>query len=201
MCREHGRDSAHRQDSMNLREMKAQPRSFGRLLPAPFLLTLLLLCAGCGYHTAGQVVQLPENVKTIAIPAFKNETLTYRIDQMLTSSVVREFTTRTHYRIVNDASDEADATLRGTILSTTATPLTYDTATGRAASILVVVSIKVALTDRSGKVLYQNPAYLFREQYEISQDLASFFEEDSPAFRRLSEDFARTLVSNILEGF
>jgi outer membrane lipopolysaccharide assembly protein LptE/RlpB len=186
---------------MNLREMKAQPRSFGRLLPAPFLLTLLLLCAGCGYHTAGQVVQLPENVKTIAIPAFKNETLTYRIDQMLTSSVVREFTTRTHYRIVNDASDEADATLRGTILSTTATPLTYDTATGRAASILVVVSIKVALTDRSGKVLYQNPAYLFREQYEISQDLASFFEEDSPAFRRLSEDFARTLVSNILEGF
>jgi outer membrane lipopolysaccharide assembly protein LptE/RlpB len=186
---------------MNLPEMKVQPRSFGQLLPAPFLVVLLLLCAGCGYHTAGHVVQLPENVKTIAIPAFKNETLTYRIDQMLTSSVVREFTTRTHYRIVNDASDEADATLRGTILSTTATPLTYDTATGRAASILVVVSIKVALTDRSGKVLYQNPAYLFREQYEISQDLASFFEEDSPAFRRLSEDFARTLVSNILEGF
>jgi outer membrane lipopolysaccharide assembly protein LptE/RlpB len=186
---------------MKLREMKAQPRSFGRLLSAPFLVPLLLLCAGCGYHTAGHVVQLPENVKTIAIPAFKNETLTYRIDQMLTSSVVREFTTRTHYRIVNDASDEADATLRGTILSTTATPLTYDTATGRAASILVVVSIRVALTDRSGKVLYQNPAYLFREQYEISQDLASFFEEDSPAFRRLSEDFARTLVSNILEGF
>jgi outer membrane lipopolysaccharide assembly protein LptE/RlpB len=176
--------------------MKSPLWSAGR-----FLLASLLLFSGCGYHTAGHVVQLPENVKTIAIPAFKSETLTYRIDQMLTSSVVREFTTRTHYRIVNDASDEADATLRGTILSTTATPLTYDTATGRAASILVVVSIKVALTDRSGKVLYQNPAYLFREQYEISQDLASFFEEDSPAFRRLSEDFARTLVSNILEGF
>ena len=80
-------------------------------------------------------------------------------------------------------------------------PLTYDTATGQAASILVVVSIKFSLTDRSGKVLYQNPAYLFREQYEVSQDLSSFFEEDSPAFRRLSQDFARTLVSNILEGF
>jgi hypothetical protein len=50
-------------------------------------------------------------------------------------------------------------------------------------------------------VLYQNPQYVFREQYEVSQDLASFFEEDSPAFRRLSQDFARTLVSNILEGF
>jgi outer membrane lipopolysaccharide assembly protein LptE/RlpB len=171
-------------------------------LPAlPLFVILLLVSAGCGYHTAGHAVQLPENVKTIAVPGFKNETLTYRIEQMLTASVVREFTTRTHYRILNDASEDADATLRGTVLSTTASPLTYDTATGRAASILVVVSMKVTLTDRNGKVLYQNPAYLFREQYEVSQDLASFFEEDSPAFRRLSQDFARTLVSNILEGF
>ena len=173
-----------------------------RRLALAFALELaaLFLAAGCGYHTAGHAVNLPENVKTIAVPAFKNETLTYRIEQMLTASVVREFTTRTHYRMVSDGED-ADATLRGTVLSTTASPLTYDTATGRAASILVVVSMKVTLTDRSGKVLYDNPSYLFREQYEVSQDLASFFEEDSPAFRRLSQDFARTLVSNILEGF
>jgi outer membrane lipopolysaccharide assembly protein LptE/RlpB len=165
------------------------------------LLVVLEFGAGCGYHTVGDAVQLPNTVKTIAVPSFKNETVTYRIEQMLTASVVREFTTRTHYHILNDASEGADATLRGTVLSTTASPLTYDTATGQAASILVVVSMKVTLTDRNGKVLYQNPAYLFREQYEVSQDLASFFEEDSPAFRRLSQDFARTLVSNILEGF
>jgi hypothetical protein len=92
-------------------------------------------------------------------------------------------------------------TLHGAVISTSATPLTYNSSTGQAASVLVVVSMNVSLTDRSGKVLYQNPAYLFREQYEVSQDLASFFEEDSPAYRRLSQDFARTLVSNILEGF
>jgi outer membrane lipopolysaccharide assembly protein LptE/RlpB len=164
-------------------------------------LLLLLMSTGCGYHTAGQGGQLPEAVRTIAVPAFKNETTTYRIEQMLTSSVVREFTTRTHYRILNDPGEAADATLNGTVLSTTASPLAYDTATGRAASVMVVVSIKVILADRSGKVLYQNPAYVFREQYEVSQDLPSFFEEDSPAFRRLSQDFARTLVANILEGF
>jgi outer membrane lipopolysaccharide assembly protein LptE/RlpB len=168
---------------------------------ASFLLIVSFFTAGCGYHTAGHVVQLPQDVKTIAIPAFKNETPTYLVEQMLTTSVVREFTTRTHYRILNDTNADADATLRGTVLSTTASPLTYNTATGRAASLLVVVSMKVTLSDRNGKVLYQNPAYLFREQYEVSQDLTSFFEEDSPAFRRLSQDFARTLVSNILEGF
>ncbi|MGA2920326.1 MAG: LptE family protein [Candidatus Sulfotelmatobacter sp.] len=165
------------------------------------LLVLLAGATSCGYHTAGHTAQLPENVKTIAIPAFVNVTTTYRIEQMLTASVVREFTTRTHYHILNDPSETADATLRGTVLSTSSTPLTYNSATGQAASVLVVVSMRVSLTDRQGKVLYQNPSYLFREQYEVSQDLASFFEEDSPAFRRLSQDFARTLVSNILEGF
>jgi len=166
-------------------------------------LVLLLVIAGtgCGYHTAGHAVQLPENVKTIAVPAFVNESTTYRVEQMLTASVVREFTTRTHYHILNSPGEAADATLHGTVISTSASPLTYNSTTGQAASVLVVVSMRVSLTDRQGKVLYQNPSYLFREQYEVSQDLASFFEEDSPAFRRLSQDFARTLVSNILEGF
>lgn len=162
---------------------------------------LLAASLGCGYHTAGHSVQLPENVKTIAIPAFTNVTTTYRIEQMLTASVVREFTARTHYHILNEPGEAADATLRGTVISTSQSPLTYNSTTGQAASVLVVVSMKVSLTDRQGKVLYQNPSYLFREQYEVSQDLASFFEEDTPAFRRLSQDFARTLVSNILEGF
>ena len=164
-------------------------------------LLCLLLGPGCGYHTLGHSGHLPESVKTIAVPAFKNETLSYRIEQMLTGAVVREFNTRTHYRILHNAGDDADATLIGTVVSTVATPLAYDTATGRAASVLIVVSMRVKLTDRSGKVLYQNPSYVFREQYEVSQDLASFFEEDTPALRRLSQDFARTLVSNVLEGF
>ncbi|MGB2606709.1 MAG: LPS assembly lipoprotein LptE [Candidatus Sulfotelmatobacter sp.] len=166
-------------------------------------LALLLASAGagCGYHTAGHSVQLPENVKTVAVTAFVNETREYRIEQLLTSSVVREFATRTHYHILNNTGEAADATLRGTVLSASSTPLTYNSATGQAASVLVVVSMSVALTDRQGKVLYQNPSYLFREQYEVSQDLTSFFEENSPALRRLTQDFARTLVSNILEGF
>ena len=138
-------------------------------------LLLLAAGAGCGYHTSGHAVQLPENIKTIAVPAFVNENSTYRIEQMLTSSVVREFTTRTYYRILNRPGEAADATLLGTVISASSTPLTYNSATGQAASVLVVVSMRVSLTDRQGKVLYQNPSYLFREQYEVSQDLASFF--------------------------
>ena len=164
-------------------------------------LTLLLVSTGCGYHTAGHGVTLPDNVKTIAVPSFVNDTQTYKIEQTLTGAVVREMVTRTHYHILNQTDETADATLHGEVLASNASPLTYDSQTGRAASVLVTVSMKVSLTDKTGKVLYQNPAYLFREQYQVSRELTSFFEEDSPALQRLSQDFARTLVSNILEGF
>jgi outer membrane lipopolysaccharide assembly protein LptE/RlpB len=170
------------------------------------MLTLVVLfsplfATACGYHTAGHAVTLPANVQTIAIPAFVNRTQTYKIEQRLTAAVVQEMVTRTHYHVLNEPSDSADATLRGTVISTSTSPLTYDSQTGRASSALVVVTAKVTLTDRQGKVLYENPSYLFREEYQVSRELSSFFEEDSPALARLSREFARTLVSNVLEGF
>jgi outer membrane lipopolysaccharide assembly protein LptE/RlpB len=167
------------------------------------MVPLLFLCAlacGCGYHTVGKSNLLPADLRTIAVPAFVNQTQTYSIEQMLTTAVVQEFATRTNYRITADPSS-ADAVLHGTVLSSYTTPLTYDSKTGRAATVLVIVSMNVSLTDRKGGVLYQNPAYTFREQYQVSEELSSFFEEDSPAFRRLSRDFARTLVANVLEAF
>ena len=171
-----------------------------RIAAAPLTL-LMLVCSACGYHTSGHAITIPQNVHTIAIPAFQNQTQTYKIEQMLTSAVVREMTTRTQFRIVQKESDDADATLRGVVLSTSTSPLTYDSQSGRASSILVVVSMRVSLKDRDGKVLYENPSYFFREEYQVSREVSSFFEEDSPALGRLSRQFARTLVSNILEGF
>jgi outer membrane lipopolysaccharide assembly protein LptE/RlpB len=157
--------------------------------------------AGCGYHTAGHATAIPDNIRTIAVPAFASRTQTFKIEQILTAAFIQELVTRTHYRVVNQPSEAADATLIGTVLAASSTPLTYDSQTGRAASAVVVVTMKVILTDRQGRVLYQNPSYLFREQYQISSDLATFFEEDSPAFERLARQFAQTLVSNLLEAF
>jgi len=166
------------------------------------VLTILAMCvAGCGYHTAGHAVRLPENLRTIAIPGFVNKTQTYRIEQVLTRDVVREFIGRTSYQILNSSSDEADATLKGTVVSTLAAPLTYDSQTGRASSALVTVTLKISLVDRSGRVLFENQNYTFREEYQVSREVATFFNEETPALQRMSRDFAHTLVSDILEAF
>ena len=164
------------------------------------LFTALVLSVGCGYHTAGKASLIPTDVKTLAIPAFINQTQTYRIDTTLTQAVVREFNTRTKYRVTSDP-DGADAVLRGTVVSTQLAPMTYDSNTGRASSALVTVNLKVTLTAKDGRVLYENPNFVFREQYQVSRELSSFFEEEGPAVDRLSRDFARTLVSNVLEMY
>jgi hypothetical protein len=165
------------------------------------LLAVLCTAFGCGYHPAGKVNTLPEQVRTLAIPGFVSQTQTFRIEQMLTAAVVQEFGTRTRYHLLPADAPDADAVLRGTVLSATTSPLTYDSTTGRVATVLVTVNMKVTLTDRTGKMLYENEGYQFREQYQVSRELTSFFEEDTPALERLSRDFARTLVANILEGF
>jgi outer membrane lipopolysaccharide assembly protein LptE/RlpB len=165
------------------------------------LIVATLPVASCGYHTSAHTVRLPDSVHTIAVPAFVNQTQSYRIEQMLTSAVVREFVTRTKFRIVKEPKDDADAVLRGTVTSTQLAPLTYDSQTGRASSALVTVTMRVSLVDNKGAVLFENPNYTFREQYQVSRELTSFFEEDAPAIDRLTRDFARTLVSNILEAY
>jgi outer membrane lipopolysaccharide assembly protein LptE/RlpB len=162
---------------------------------------MVLATTGCGYHTAGHAVTLPSSVRIIAVPGFASQTPTFRVEQVMTDAVVRELNTRTQFHVIHDANADPDAVLKGTVLSATAAPLAYDSKTGRAASVLVTVSMQVSLTDRDGRVLFQNPAYLFHEQYELSRELSTFFEEDSSAMERLSRDFARTLVANILEGY
>lgn len=165
------------------------------------ILLVALVSAGCGYHGAGRATNLPPDLKTLAIPAFVNHTHTYRVEQVLTGAVVREFTSRTNYRIANQVTESADATLRGDVMTAELAPLTYDSNTGRASSALITVTMKVQLVDRQGKVLYENQSYTFREQYQVSREISSFFEEESPALDRLSRDFARTLVSNVLEAY
>jgi outer membrane lipopolysaccharide assembly protein LptE/RlpB len=170
-------------------------------LPMVLVIYLTILSAGCGYSTAGKAAHIPANVQTIFIPAFINQTHTYKIEQTVTAQVVREFVSRTRFRIVSDSQAESDATLKGTVVSTTVAPLTYDSQSGRASSALVTVNMKVSLVDKAGKILFENSNYTFREQYQVSRDIASFLDEESPALERLSRDLARTLVADVLEGY
>ena len=121
--------------------------------------------------------------------------------QKLTTATVHEFLAKTSYRVVPDPAN-GDAVLRGKVLSVEAVPLLFDTATGRATTMLVTVKCEVTFEEReTGKILYHSDNFLFRNQYEISTDVKSFFAEQDPALDRLAQDFAARLVAAVMENY
>jgi outer membrane lipopolysaccharide assembly protein LptE/RlpB len=170
-----------------------------RLIPLALLFVLSL--GGCGYHTAGSSTHIPGGVHTIAVPVFTTRAQAYQTELVLTQAVVRELNTRTRFRIITQDSPEADAVLSGTVLTQTAVPLTYDSTTGETSTYLLTITAKIVLTARDGRVLYENDALSYREQYQSTQDLSGFIREDSPAVRRLGRDFAQAVVGDMLDSF
>jgi hypothetical protein len=156
---------------------------------------------GCGYRVAGRGDSLPKNVHVIAVPALENKTNSYRIEQKLTAATIHEFLAKTSYHIVSDPAN-GDAVLRGKVVSLEVDPLLFDTKTGRATTMLVIVKCEITLTDSATqKVLYKTDNFLFRNEYEISTDVKSFFGEQDPALDRLAQDFAVRLVAAVTENY
>jgi outer membrane lipopolysaccharide assembly protein LptE/RlpB len=161
---------------------------------------LLVLC-GCGYHTLGAATHLPPDVKTLSVPVFATNTEAYHTETVMTNAVIREFATRTRFRVTPVEGGDADAVLHGTILKEYVAPLTYNASTQESSSFLITIVASVTLTGRDGKVLYENKNYVYREQYQSTTDLPTFIVENPAGVERLSREFARALVADVLEGF
>ena len=175
----------------------------GRYASACFVLILAasLFAGGCGYQLAGKAAHLPSEWKTIAVPAFTNETTRYRIEQRVTEAVIREFISRTKYRIVQNP-ESADAVMHGEVLSIDTSPVLFNGTTGEVTTMLVTVTIKIQMVDNhTQKVVYKNDSMIFRNEYQISSEVKSFFQEQDPALERMAHDFAAQIVANVMEGF
>lgn len=155
---------------------------------------------GCGYHTLGSATHLPPDVHTLSVPQFATRTEAYHTETLMTQAVIREFAARTRLHVTPSAAGDPDAVLHGTIMEQTVTPLTYNTTTQQSSSFLVTIVVAVTLNANDGRVLYQNKHYVFRQQYQSTTDLASFINESPAAEERLSRDFARALVADVIEG-
>ena len=167
----------------------------------PLASCLLILFLACGYHLAGRGDRLPPDIKTIAVPIFTNSTSRYSIEQKVSAAVTRELIERTRFRVTPDPAG-ADAVLKGEIKEVRAGVVAFDLSTGRATTLQVQVLAQVDLIDEHTKqVLFSNHNYIFREEYQVSQNPSALFEEQDPALDRLSHDLARTLVTEILENF
>ena len=172
------------------------------------LLGAAALGSGCGYALAGQGTFLPDYIQTIGVPLFGNNTTVFEIEQSLTQQVRTEFIGRGRYRVVA-AETGVDALLTGTISRVTIAPASF-TAQQQASRYIFTVQAAMEFRDlTTDEVLWENPSLSFSDEYEVASggggrgaiDANLFFGQQSNAVQRVARDFARTVVSSILEAF
>jgi Lipopolysaccharide-assembly len=175
-----------------------RPRAGRRLAPA--ILACLWSAVGCGYHLTGRSTTLPAGITTIGIPTFVNRTSRPEMEQRVTEHVIDEFTTRGRVRIV--AGEEgAQAVLHGTILTYTVNPVVISQQ-GRATRYEILITAHVVLNETTtDKVLWQDDHFLFKRQYDVPATPAGFADQEIVAIDDVATDFARGVVTSILEGF
>jgi hypothetical protein len=174
---------------------------------SPILVVCLALAAqgGCGYSLAGRGSFLPAYIKTIGVPQFNNLTSIPDVDRRVTEKVRSELIGRGKWTIRPDTVG-VDAILSADVTAITITPSAFNQqqqATRYAAALVAKVEFKDV---RANKVLWSNPAMAYREEFDVAVtaaavDPTTFFGQDLNALDRMATEFARSVVSAILEAF
>lgn len=157
----------------------------------------LAVLTACGYHLLG-AGSLPPSVRTVAVLPFEREVPVLQLDQRVTEAVVQEVARRLKVR-VQAGREGADAILTGAIRGFHVAPLSYDSE-GRADRYQVTLSARIRLTDREGKVLFESQGYRFTQNYARSGSPSTYLSEEVVAYETIARDFARALVSAMVEG-
>ena len=173
------------------------------ILSHGLLLLALVVSSACGYSLAGRGSFLPPHIKVIGVPLFRNNTSVFDAERRITERVRSELAGRGRYRVETSA-EGVDAVLSGEISSINIVPSAFNEQR-QAIRYTIVLVAKIEFRDqKDGKVIWSNPAMQFREDYPITgtvTDPNAFFGQEVNALDRLASEFARTLVSSILEAF
>jgi hypothetical protein len=144
--------------------------------------------------------QLPSRIKTVAVPAFQNTALRYKVESRFTAAVVDELIHRGRGLRVQGDREGADAVIEGIIKNFYFAGVLLDDK-GRARIFEVTIEAAVTVRDQTqNKVLYDNQSYVFRGEYEFANDPRNFFSEEDPAVQRMARSFAESIVSTLINA-
>ena len=144
--------------------------------------------------------QLPSRIRTVAVPAFQNSALRFKIESRVTKAVIDELIHRGRGLRVQGDRDGADAVIEGIIKSFSFAGVLLDDK-GRARIFEVTIEAAVTVRDQAeNRVLYDNQNFVFRGEYEFANDPRNFFSEEDPAVQRMARSFAESIVSTLINA-
>jgi hypothetical protein len=164
-----------------------------------------LALPACGYSLSGRGSFLPASIRTIGVPLFTNTTNVYEIEQRITDRVRAELIGRGRWTVSPDR-EGVDAVLTGEIVAANLAPAAFN-AQQQATRIVLTLVARLELRDvKANKVIWSTPGMQFAEQYDVTTassagDASAFLRQDVNALDRLASEFARAVVSAMLEAF
>ena len=154
----------------------------------------VLALAGCrtGYTWKSQV---PQDLRTVAVPNFRNETDMTELGPVVTQQVLREFQREGTFRIAG--ADNAAVEVQGVIKDSDSSFSGGSRKTGmRVGDYRYRVHAEVSVVDRkSGRVLVDNRVYVAETMFASSIDFPT---AKRNASGRIAEDLARQIVDDVL---
>ena len=168
---------------------------------AAFVIILLIVSGFTECYKPVTKSQMPAHIKTVAVPAFQNNALRFKIEHRFTEAVMNELIRRGHGLRVQSEREGADAVIDGTVKSFGFSGVLLDDK-GRARIFEVTITAAVTVRDQhDNRVLYDNQNFVFRGEFEFANDPRNFFNEEDPAVQRMARSFAESIVSTLVNGF
>jgi len=164
--------------------------------PALALALLALGLTGCGYSFRGD---LPDHIKTVAVPVFTNRTAEPAVENWLTSAVVEAYATNGRLRVVK--TQEADANLDGEVVGYSVQSIAFDNqANVRVYRLLVTMNIKLRDVRRNS-VLFEQQGLREKSDFQVFGAVSQTIGVEEGAVRSAARDIARSIVSLTIDRF
>jgi hypothetical protein len=157
---------------------------------------LALLTGGCGYAIG---VQLPPDVKTIAVPLFKNLTQQPAVEDVMTQAMVTAFA-NTGVKVV--PIPQADSILEGEVVEYQVQSIAFDTGTN-AQVYRLRVRLNIQFRNvRNNTMIFRQDGIEDRSDFRAWGDVAqTLSQERLGATSQAAVEIARRVVSLALDRF
>ncbi len=160
------------------------------------LMAVAVVLAACGYSLRGN---LPDRIKTVAVPVFVNRTAEPAVENFLTQAVVQAFSTNGRLRVVKPG--EADAILEGEVVGYQIQAVAFDPrANIQQYRLLVTMNLKMR-DGRSNTLLFEEPRFQEKSDFRVVGAVSQTISRDETALRAAAVDIARAIVSLTIDRF
>ena len=164
--------------------------------PALGLVLLAVALAGCGYSFRGN---LPDHIKTVAVPVFTNKTSEPAVGSLLTSAVVEAFASNGRLRVVKP--EDADAILDGEVVGYSVQSIAFDNqANVRQYRLLVTMNLKLRDVRRS-TVLFEQQSLQEKADFRVLGAVSQTIGAEEGAVRAAATEIGRSIVSLTVDRF